>query len=91
MSDLLRLAFDDGTTGYAYSDADMRNAAAGSYAESVTPVNADIEWTVDDLDDDDLAEDMISIDPGTLAELLRLARIGSQYAGCSTCRRVTLV
>lgn len=89
MSDLLRLAFEDGTTGGKYSDADMRNAMAESWEYANTDTSK-IEWTVDDLDeDDDLA--YVSVDARTLAELLRLARVGAQYAGCSTCRRVTVV
>jgi hypothetical protein len=48
---------------------------------------------VDDLEVDDFEGDgeLITVDVLTLAELLRLARIGAQYAGCSVCRRVTLV
>lgn len=95
MSELLRLAFEDGTTGYAYGTDDIRDAMAGSYAEATSDLGRDIEWIVDDLDDDDLPEDprdqLITVDLGTLSELMRLARIGAQYAGCSVCRRVTLV
>ena len=92
MADLLRLAFEDGTSGYAYSDDDVRDAAAGSWEHANADVGTDIQWTVDDHEDlDDLEPEMISVDARTLAELLRLARVGAEYAGCSVCRRVTLV
>lgn len=93
MSELLRLAFEDGTTGYAYDAETVKDAAAGSWEMANSEPRADIEWIADDLDDDfdDPEHDVISVDVVTLVELLRLARIGAQYAGCSVCRRVTLV
>lgn len=91
MADLLRLAFDDGSTGAMNSDASVRDAMADSWEYANTPVTADIEWTADDIDDSDDLDEMISISPVALAELIKLAKIGAQYAGCSTCRRVTLV
>jgi len=86
------LEFRDGTTGARNSAAEVREAAAGSWDYAVRVPDAGISWQVDDLEDDDLEPgDLITVDVATLVELLRLARVGAQYAGCSTCRRVTLV
>jgi hypothetical protein len=85
-----RLEFNDGTSGYQYPENERRNAAAGSWDIATTPVADGIEWTCDDLDEPD-SDELILVEAGTLAELYRLARVGAQYAGCSTCRRVTLV
>lgn len=89
-SGLERLEFRDGTTGYQYGERDRRDAAAGSWDIAAGEVSDDIEWTVDDHDEPD-SDDLVLIEAGTLAELYRMARLGAQYAGCSTCRRVTLV
>jgi hypothetical protein len=92
MSGVERLEFRDGTSGYQYGEADRRKAAAGSWEYANREPVAGISWDVDSVDDDDHAEgDLITVDVATLVELMRLARIGAQYAGCSTCRRVTLV
>lgn len=85
-----RLEFNDGTSGYQYPAESRRDAAAGSWDMATHPVSGDIEWTCDDLDEPD-SDELILVEAGTLAELYRLARVGAQYAGCSTCRRVTLV
>ena len=91
--ELLRLAFEDGTSGYAFGNADIRGAMADSWDSANSEVTGDIEWLVDDLDDDLEPEEsqLITVDVRTLVELLRMARIGQEYAGCSVCRRVTLV
>lgn len=89
-----RLEFNDGTSGYQYPSDARTDAMAGSWDMANRVPDPGITWQVDDLDDgDDLdpRDDVVSVDVGTLVELLRLARIGAQYAGCSTCRRVTLV
>jgi hypothetical protein len=93
MMSLDGLEFRDGTTGARYSGDSVREAMADSWEYANTPVDTGLEWTVDDLEVDDFEGDgeLITVDVLTLAELLRLARIGAQYAGCSVCRRVTLV
>lgn len=85
-----RLEFDDGTSGYQYPENERRNAAAGSWDMATRDVDPGISWECDDLDEPD-SDELILVEAGTLAELYRLARVGAQYAGCSTCRRVTLV
>ena len=96
MRDLEWLTFRDGTTGARYGVADVEEAAAGSWEMATADIDPGIAWVVDsekesDSDSDSEGEAMVSVDAGTLAELLRLARVGAQYAGCSTCRRVTQV
>jgi hypothetical protein len=85
-----RLEFNDGTRGYQYPENERRKAAAGSWEMANREPDPGISWEVDSVDEPD-SDDLVSVDVGTLAELLRLARIGAQYAGCSTCRRVTQV
>lgn len=88
-----RLEFNDGTSGYQYPAESRRDAAAGSWDMANREPDPGISWECDDLDVDDFEGDgeLITVDVATLVELLRLARVGAQYAGCSTCRRVTLV
>lgn len=87
-----RLEFRDGTSGYQYPEESRRDAAAGSWEYANREPVAGISWDVDSEDEPDHDHgDLITVDVATLVELLRLARIGAQYAGCSTCRRVTLV
>jgi hypothetical protein len=85
-----RLEFEDGTTGYQYAAETRTDAMAASWEMANRPVNTGIDWTVDDFDEPD-PDEFVLIEAGNLAELYRMARIGAQYAGCSTCRRVTLV
>lgn len=87
-----RLEFNDGTSGYQYPSDARTDAMAGSWDMANRVPDPGITWDVDSVDDDDHEPgDLITVDVATLVELLRLARIGAQYAGCSTCRRVTLV
>lgn len=85
-----RLEFEDGTTGYQYSADSRSDALADSWEMANRPVSAEVEWSCDDLEEPE-SDDLVLVEAGTLAELYRMARIGAQYAGCSTCRRVTLV
>jgi hypothetical protein len=86
-----RLEFNDGTRGYQYPENERRKAAAGSWEMANREPDPGISWEIDSVDEPDHDPREVSVDVGTLAELLRLARIGAQYAGCSTCRRVTRV
>lgn len=86
-----RLEFNDGTNGYQYPADARTDAMAGSWEMANREPVAGISWEVDSVDEPDHDPREVSVDVGTLAELLRLARIGAQYAGCSTCRRVTQV
>lgn len=91
-AELQGLEFRDGTKGARYGSDSVRDAMADSWEYANADVDPDIQWTVDDLDDvDDHEGDLITVDVRTLGELLRLARIGMRYAGCTTCERVTLV
>lgn len=91
--DMEWLTFKDGTTGARFGLDDVRESMAESWEYATTPVDTSIAWQVDSGQDSDDLEDgeSILVEVGTLAELVRLARIGAQYAGCSVCRRVTVV
>lgn len=72
----------DGSAAFRWSDDQAAYAAAHSGDQAEGP---EMTWSVED-DDDDLE---LSITPRALAVLMRYARIGRHYTGCSNCARVT--
>lgn len=68
----------DGSLAYRYQDAAVSSAISGSWEAANVDLDPDIEWTCDDLEDDDLE---VSMTVEAYARLVSRAR--RHCEGCS--------